>query len=62
MRFQSRQVRLCATVAALLGLLAAGVGNGQTAPNPANVQMAGAGIQKRCRAEGHFGQQRYELR
>jgi outer membrane lipoprotein-sorting protein len=40
MRFQARQVRLCAAAAALLCLLAAGVSSGQTAPNPAGAQMA----------------------
>jgi photosynthetic reaction center cytochrome c subunit len=40
MRFQYRQVRLCVGVSALLCLLAAGVSSGQTAPNPAGVQMA----------------------
>jgi photosynthetic reaction center cytochrome c subunit len=40
MRFQARQVRLCAAVAAVMCLLAAGVSSGQTAPNPAGVQMA----------------------
>jgi photosynthetic reaction center cytochrome c subunit len=40
MRFQARQVRLCAAVAVVLCLLAAGVSSGQTAPNPAGAQMA----------------------
>jgi photosynthetic reaction center cytochrome c subunit len=40
MRFQARHVRLCTAVAALVCLLAAGVSGGQTAPNPAGVQMA----------------------
>ncbi len=40
MRFQARQVRLCAAVATVLCLLAAGVSSGQTAPNPAGAQMA----------------------